>query len=59
MNKKYVFVVLSHVETEPFNWSTEVVKVFTTFEKAREFAQKLEAQAESNETIDIEELALE
>ena len=58
-NKNYVFVVLSHVETEPFNWSTEVVKVFTTFEKAREFAQKLESQAENNETIDIEELALE
>lgn len=58
-NKNYVFVVLSHVETEPFNWSTEVVKVFTTFEKAREFAQKLEFQAENNETIDIEELALE
>lgn len=59
MNKKYVFVVLSHVEVEPFNYSTEVVKVFDSFEKAREFANVLERQAESNETIDIEELALE
>ena len=59
MNKKYVFVVLSHVEVEPFNYSTEVVKVFDSFEKAREFAKKLESQAENNETIDIEELALE
>lgn len=59
MNKKYVFVVLSHVEVEPDNFSTEVVKVFDSFEKAREFAKKLESQAENNETIDIEELALE
>lgn len=59
MTKNYVFAVLSHVEVEPFNFSTEVVKVFDSFEKAREFAKKLESQAENNETIDIEELALE
>jgi hypothetical protein len=59
MTKKYVFVVLSHVEIEPYNYSTEVVKVFDSFEKAREFAKVLERQAESNENIDIEELALE
>jgi hypothetical protein len=59
MTKKYVFVVLSHLEIESDNYSTEVVKVFDSFEKAREFAKKLESQAESNENIDIEELALE
>ena len=54
-----VFVVLSHVEVETNNWSTEVVKVFSTFAKAHDFAGILEAQAEDNETIDIEELELE
>lgn len=54
-----VFVVLSHVEVETNNWSTEAVKVFSTFEKAHDFAGILKAQAEDNETIDIEELELE
>lgn len=53
------FVVLDHVEAEPYNWSTEVVKVFSTFEKAHEFAQKLREYAEDNETIEIEELDYE
>jgi hypothetical protein len=54
-----VFVVTDHVEVEPNNWSTEVVKVFTTFDKAHEFAQKLKEYAESNETVEIDELELE
>ena len=53
------FVVTDHVEVEPYNWSTEVVKVFSTFEKAHEFAQKLKEYAEPNETIEIEELDYE
>jgi hypothetical protein len=55
----YVFVVLSHLEVEPNNWSTEVIKAFSTFDKAHEFAQKLKSYAEDNETIDIEELEIE
>ena len=54
-----VFVVVDHVEVEPNNWSSEVVKAFTTFDKAHEFAQKLREYAEDNETVDIEELDLE
>jgi len=54
-----IFVVLSHVEVEPFNWSTEAVKAFNTFDKAHDFAEKLRSYAEDNETIEIEELALE
>lgn len=54
-----VFVVTDHIEVEPYNWSTEVVKAFSTFEKAHEFAQKLKEYAEPNETVEIEELELE
>ena len=54
-----VFVVVDHVEVEPNNWSSEVVKAFTTFDKAHEFAQKLREYAEDNETVEIEELDLE
>ena len=54
-----VFVVLSHLEVEPNNWSTETVKAFSTFDKAHEFANALKSYAEDNETIDIEELDLE
>jgi len=54
-----VFVVLSHLEVEPNNWSTEAVKAFSTFDKAHEFAQKLREYAEDNETIEIEELEIE
>jgi hypothetical protein len=54
-----VFVVLSHLEVEPNNWSTEVIKAFSTFDKAHEFANVLKSYAEDNETIDIEELDLE
>jgi hypothetical protein len=52
-------VVLSHVEVEKNNWSTEVVKVFDSFYKAHEFAGVLKKQADGNETIDIEEMDLE
>jgi len=54
-----VFVVVDHVEVEPNNWSTEVVKVFSTFDKAHEFAQKLKSYAEDNETVEIEEVDYE
>jgi len=54
-----VFVVVDHVEVEPNNWSTEVVRVFSTFDKAHEFAQKLKSHAEDNETVEIEEVDYE
>jgi hypothetical protein len=54
-----IFVVTDHVEVEPNNWSTEVVKAFSTFDKAHEFAQKLKSYAEDNETVEIDELELE
>ena len=54
-----VFVVMSHLEVEPNNWSTKAVKAFSTFDKAHEFAQKLREYAEDNETIEIEELEIE
>jgi hypothetical protein len=54
-----VFVVIDHIEVEPNNWSTEVVKAFSTFDKAHEFANALKSYAEDNETIDIEELEIE
>ena len=57
MNK--VFVVTDHVEVKPNNWSTEVLKVFSTFDKAHEFAQKLKSYAEDNETVEIEEVEME
>jgi hypothetical protein len=54
-----VFVVVDHVEVEPNNWSTEVVKAFSTFDKAHEFAQQLKSYAEDNETVEIEEIDYE
>jgi hypothetical protein len=54
-----VFVVVDHIEVEPNNWSSEVVKVFSTFDKAHEFAQQLKSYAEDNETVDIEEVDYE
>jgi hypothetical protein len=54
-----VFVVVDHVEVEPNNWSSEVVKVFSTFDKAHDFAQKLKSYAEDNETVEIEEVDYE
>jgi hypothetical protein len=54
-----VFVVVSHVEVEINNWSTEVIRAFNTIEQANGFANQLKKQAESNETIEIEELILE
>jgi hypothetical protein len=54
-----VFVVLSHLEVEPNNFSTEVVKAFDAFYKAHEFAGVLKKQADGNETIEIEEMDLE
>jgi hypothetical protein len=54
-----VFVVLSHLEVEPNNFSTEVVKAFDSFYKAHEFAGVLKKQADGNETIEIEEMDLE
>jgi len=54
-----VFVVLSHLEVEPNNFSTEVVKVFTDHGKALEFRKILLNQAESNETIEIDTVEFE
>jgi hypothetical protein len=54
-----VFVVVDHVEVEPNNWSSEVVKAFSTFDKAHEFAQQLKSYAEDNETVEIEEIDYE
>lgn len=55
---KKVYVVTSHVEVEKNNWSSEVVKVFTKESDAKEFADVLKAQAESNETIDVDTIEL-
>ena len=57
-----VFVVLSHLEVETNNWSTEAIKAFNNFENASEFAKVLKEQAKADnspETIEIEELSVE
>lgn len=57
-----VFVVLSHLEVEPNNFSTEVIKAFNDFVDASKFAKKLKKQikpGDLNEMIEIEELTLE
>ena len=56
------FVVLSHLEVEPNNFSTEVIKVFSDFTKASKFAKKLKKQIKPGqlpEMIEIEELDYE
>ncbi len=55
---KKIFAVLSHVEIDKFNWSTEVVRAFTKREDAEAFAKVLGTQAEANETIELETLDL-
>ena len=57
--KNYVFVVLSHVEVEKNNWSTEATRAFNTQEQADGFANQLRKQADFNETIEIDRLELE
>jgi hypothetical protein len=54
-----VFVVSSHVEVEPNNWSSEVVKVFFKKEDAEAFADELRSYAESNETVEIDTVEME
>ena len=54
-----VFVVVDHLEVEPNNWSSEVIKAFHSFDMANNFAKALREYAEDNETIEIEELELE
>lgn len=57
-----VFVVVSHLEVEPNNFSTEVIKVFADFMDASKFAKKLKKQikpGDLNEMIEIEELSVE
>lgn len=57
-----VFVVLSHLEVEPNNFSTEVIKAFKEFTDASKFAKKLKKQIKPGdlpETIEIEELSYE
>ena len=57
---KQVYVVTSHVEVEPNNWSSEVVKVFTKGSDAEAFAEVLKAQAEPDdkETIEVDTIEL-
>lgn len=57
-NKNYVFVVTDSVEVEPFNWSTEVVKVFTNHSDAVAFRLKLMEYAAPNETVEIETIEM-
>ncbi len=57
-----VFVVLSHLEVEPNNFSTEVIKAFADIIDANKFAKKLKKQikpGDLNEMIEIEELSVE
>jgi len=57
-----VFVVLSHLEVEPNNFSTEVIKAFKYYTDASKFAKKLKKQikpGDLNEMIEIEELDYE
>ena len=57
-----VFVVMSHLEVEPNNFSSEVVKVFDNFPSASKFAKQLKKQIKPGhlpEQIEIEELSLE
>jgi hypothetical protein len=59
---KSVFVVLSHLEVEPNNFSSEVIKAFNSFVDATKFAKKLKKQikpGDLNEMIEIEELSVE
>jgi len=54
---KTVFVVVSHLEVESGNYSTEVIKAFNNFENAWEFAKVLKEQAKADnspEMIEIE-----
>jgi len=56
------FVVLSHLEVEPNNFSTEVVKVFSEYSNASKFAKLLKKQIKPGqlpEMIEIEELDYE
>jgi len=56
-----VFIVLSHLEVQPGNFSTEVIKAFSDFESAHRFAGKLKTQIKPSdlpEEIEIEELTL-
>ena len=56
-----VFVVLSHLEVEPNNFSTEVIKAFNDFADASKFAKVLKKQIKVGdlpEMIEIEELTL-
>jgi hypothetical protein len=57
-----VYVVLSHLEVEPNNFSTEVIRAFNDFMDAGKFAKKLKKQikpGDLNEMIEIEELSVE
>jgi len=59
---KTVFVVVSHLEVESGNYSTEVVKAFNEFINATKFAKQLKKQAKADnspEIIEIEELCVE
>lgn len=56
---KRIFVVMSHLEVEPNNFSTEVIRAFGDFDTASIFAKQLKSQIKPGhlpETIEIEEL---
>jgi hypothetical protein len=53
-----VFVVTDHIEVEPNNFSTEVVKVFSSHADALAFRSKLLESAEFNETVEIDTVEL-
>ena len=55
---KQVHVVTSHVEVEIENWSSMTLKVFTKGSDAEAFAKVLKAQAEANETIEVDTIEL-
>jgi hypothetical protein len=62
LTMKKVFVVLSHVEIDKSNWSTEVVKAFAKREDAEAFARTLSRQVDlygdAPETIELEAIDL-
>ena len=53
-----IFIVSSHVEVEKNNWSSEIVGAFSQRTDAEALAKALGEQAESNETIELQEVAL-
>jgi hypothetical protein len=55
-----IYVVCSHVEVEIDNWSSKVLKAFTSESDAQAFAEELRALVwkDYKETIDVETIEL-